>query len=262
MLARFKKAGMRIIPSLLSFEFSGAPDFTTGPHPYTGSHGRADVLRDRVKRKIFLDTMLAELLAASAPFREQIYAWEVINEPIWMVQDISPNSKPSWTARIPEVTPAELKEFLDDALGRIAAAKLPSTVGHRYFEDLTKFPTGSLPQFHYYADPLWHRAASEVSKYESDPGGIAGKGLFRGSPKPFLGEFASGHNGNGGPWPDPGTRESTPARLELLANEGCDLALIWGDVPAADDKDPIRLQDDTRRAIVKYTGGKLPPTRK
>ena len=72
---------------------------------------------------------------------------------------------------------------------------------------------------------------------------------------PFLGEFDSDHDVNGKPWSRDllGGKDTTLNRLELLESEGCELALIWPDLPTAADKDPIRLQADTRSAIVEYT---------
>jgi hypothetical protein len=259
LLTRFKKAGLQIIPSLISFEFSSAQRFSAGPRPNTGASGRADVIGDAPKRKIFFDTMLAELLAASAPFKDQIYAWEVANEPVWMFLDVGPNSYPrSWVPRYPEVTPNDVADFLADGISRINAAGFPSTVGHRYFGDLARLPTGTLPQFHYYADTsLVRRALGGVSIYLSDPAGIHGQNLFNGRPKPFLGEFGTDKNvGLARPWTsDFPSGDSTGKRLALLEKEGCDLAMIWIDLPYSATSDAIKLQPDTLRAIAGFTGG-------
>jgi hypothetical protein len=262
MLARFKKAEMQIIPSLFSFEFSSALRFTPGPRTNIGAAGRGDVIRDPTKQKTFLDTMLNELLQASVPFKDQIYAWEVINEPVWMYLDMGANSFPrNWAPHIPEVTFGELKTFLDDAVQRIDKAGFRSTVGHRYFSDMSALPKGTAPQFHYYADNSIFRWASRGGGYPSDPGKIAGGNLFSGTPKPFLGEFGSDHNsGLTRPWSsDFSSGDTTRARLDLLAKESCELALIWPDRDPIVTGDPIKLQQDTRKGIIAFTGGKLPP---
>jgi hypothetical protein len=262
MLARFKKAELQIIPSLISFEFSSALRFTPGPRTNIGAAGRGDPIRDSTKRTTFLDTMLAELLQASVPFKDQIYAWEIVNEPVWMYLDVGANSFPkSWAPHVPEVTFGELKAFLDDAVQRIDKAGFKSTVGHRYFSDLSALPKGTAPQFHYYADNSTWRWASGALGYRSDPGKIAGSSLFSGTPRPFLGELASDHiTPLARPWSsDFPSGDTTLARLELLAKEGCELALIWPDRDPIATGDPIKLQPNTRKAITDFTGGSLPP---
>jgi hypothetical protein len=65
-------------------------------------------------------------------------------------------------------------------------------------------------------------------------------------------------------------QDTTLNRLNLLQSEGCECALIWPDKgPNAsarsaqnlppDVADPIKLRDRTRKAIVQFTGGILPP---
>lgn len=263
LLARFQKAELQIIPSLISCEFTSAPRFTPGPRANTGAAGRADILRDNGKRTTFLDTMLAELLAASGPYKAQIYAWEVVNEPIWMYLEFGGGSLPHNVHRVREVSEANVRDFLTEAVKRIDAAKFPSTVGHRYFDDLRAMATGTVPQFHYYADnATWRRVIAAMSPYGVDPPQIRGEKLFAGQPKPFLGEFGSDLNvGLARPWArDFATADTTLARLKLLESEGCDLALIWPDVEGEAKKDPLKLAPTTRKAIVDFTGGKLPPS--
>lgn len=271
LLKRFRTAQLQLVPSLISFEFGSNQKTGTGPSPGTGWGGRADVIRDPAKRKTFLDTMLAELLAASAAYRDQIYAWEVVNEPVWLCLDIGALSVPEWSPRQPEVTWSQMTDFLNDATGRINSAGFQSTVGHRYFDDLARFPTGSMPQFHYYGEHHWYA----VGAYKSDPPKIGGGGLFGGR-KPFLGELDSSRNRFGDAWSELGRADSTEERLRLLAREGCDLALVWPDlagaksgrVPAAtikaeqalvDTNDVLKLLSATRSEIVAYTKGTLPP---
>jgi hypothetical protein len=259
LLVRFKNAGMQLIPSLLNFEFGS--EMIAGASPNgTGHGGRADVMRDPVKRKVFLDTMLAELLSASAAFKQQtgsapILAWEVINEPVWLCVGFGPLSNPKWLPRQAELTDSQMTDFLSDAIKRIEAAGFRSTVGHRYFSDLKKYPTGNMPQFHYYAE-------HPFPGY-TDPAQIQGQRLFSGDSKPFLGEFDSARNRFGNPWPELRIDPSTTARLKLLENEGCEIALIWSDLPDNDvtvvKKDIIKLIDVTRMEIAAYTHGVLPP---
>jgi hypothetical protein len=284
LLARFKKAGMYLIPSLINYEFGS--DLKAGPGANgTGYGGRADVIRDPAKRKVFLDTMLAELLAASTSHKDQIYAWEVINEPIWLCRPYGALALNPPFQHTPEVTDDQMTEFLNDAIKRIEDSGFRSTVGHRYFADLGKFPTGGVPQFHYYAENPLHafqayplpapavlrRPAGLRGGYSgyADPPQIRNQRLFSGNPKPILGEFDSARDIHGDPWPDPELRNnshSTVARLSLLESEGCGLAMIFPDLSDKDpankpfiDKDVIKLLNVTSAEIAAFTKGVLPP---
>ena len=92
--------------------------------PGLGAAARADIIRDPVKRKLFLDTMLGTLLEVSKDYPQQIYAWEVANEPFWMSFEYGLNSVPSTKKRRPEVNVAQVQAFLKDATARIEAADL------------------------------------------------------------------------------------------------------------------------------------------
>jgi hypothetical protein len=277
LLKRFAKAEMQILPSLIDYQFgSDAPLDPSCPSPNgTVSSGRADVIRDPDKRKIFLDTVLGNLLAVSSQHREQIFAWEVINEPFWLCRGYGALTSSGWLARRPEVTDEQMHDFLDDATKRIEAAHFSSTVGHRYFDDLDRWPTGSMPQFHYYAERS--SLDSRASGYSNDPGQIRGSGLFSREPKPIVGEFDSSANRFGDPWAkDLGPRDTTLTRLQLLQEQQCDTAVIWYDysdakpcrvaqetldqeLTAVKTSDVIKLLGDTRRYIASFTGGTPPP---
>jgi hypothetical protein len=274
LLKSFATAELQVLPSLISFEFGAA--LRSGPGPNgTGYGGRADAMTDPAKRTTFLDTVLGGLLAVSARYRDQVYAWEVINEPVWLCRGFGPNSVPEWSSRQPELTDQQMSDFLSDAVGRINDAGFQSTVGHRYFDDLSRYPTGTLRQFHDYNEhSFWSTIAPG---YSNDPPRIRGGGLFTGSQKTILGEFDSSHNRFGDPWAkDLDNGDTTLTRLGLLAREGCELALIWPDLGGAkpgrvaestlaaerkaiDASDVIKLLPDTRDGIAKFTGGTAPP---
>jgi hypothetical protein len=278
LLQRFAQTKMQLLPVLISFEFGAA--LKGGPAPNgTFAGGRADALTDPAKRKVFLDTMLGGLLAVSAKYKDQIYAWEVINEPYWLCFAYGPLSSTVWSKREAEVTDQQMADFLTDALQRIAAAGFASTVGHRFFDDLQSFPAGTVPQFHYYAEhSFWATAGSYAGlNTTSDPAQISGSGLFSADPKPIVGEFGSSANRFGDPWAkDLSTNDTTLTRLRLLQSQGCDLALIWGDLGGAqpgkasadaltaergqiDQSDIIKLLPATRADIATFTGGVVPP---
>lgn len=283
LLASFRNAELLIIPSLISFEFTGNSRMRDEKGLAPG--GRADCIKDTGKRQIFLSTVLNTLLNASARYKQQIYAWEIINEPYWCYSPIGPLSKaPSDVmkanpdtlvgfARQPEVDQDEMNIFIGEAIQLINSKGFPSTVGHRFFRDLEErkpldwqtfkppqsylYYAGSKPQFHYYAKPALGFG---------DPYQIKDQGLFNAaaggiSPKPFLGEFDSDLNSFGNPWPELQGNDTTLRRLQLLESQGCELALLWPDkgTPSKDDRpDPIKLASVTRQAVVNFTGGTMP----
>jgi hypothetical protein len=284
LLKAFREAGLQIIPSLISFEFVGNSRSLDEKGLAPG--GRADCIKDAQKRQLFLGTMLNDLLSVSQKYKEQIYAWEVINEPYWCYSPIGPLSNVSadvakanpdslvGLARKPEVTEDEMNTFIGEAIELINGKGLPSTVGHRFFQNLTErskldwqgipppqsflYYGGSRPQFHYYTKPAFGLG---------DPYQIKGSGVFTrradlSDQKPFLGEFDSDLNKFGKPWPELQGKDSTYERLKVIEAEGCELALIWpdqGDPPEGSQPDPIKLAPATRSAIVKFTQGVLPP---
>jgi hypothetical protein len=277
LLKRFKTAEMKIIPSFIDFYFTGNSSSPNTKGLAAG--GRADCIKDSANRGVLINTLLADLLTASVQFKDVIYAWEVINEPIWCISPFGPLSgvgappptpgqELSGLARFPEVSDVEMNTFLDEALQLIENMGFESTVGNRSFNDILNrsngqagtFRTGSRPQFHYYA------------KFFTD-GGIKGARLFsqffKNGRKAFLGEFDSDFNSFGRPWTGDVNPDTTLERLKLLQKEGCELAMLWPDKgpdPAArqaqglppDVADPIKLRDRTRKAIVQFTGGTLP----
>jgi hypothetical protein len=275
LLSQFKGAGLQVIPSLLDFSWGGnsSADPAFGPLGIAPG-GRSDCFKDSGKMDLLLGTLLTELLAVAAAqeYSGVVYAFEVINEPLW-------NIEPSGALglRRPEVTVDQMNQFLYQACTVIEGYGLESTIGHRRYQDIgipasviapVNPPTfrvaGTKPQFHYYAK---HAAGF------GDPSQIAGSGLFPNtSRKPFLGEFDSALNRHGNPWPELAGHDTTAERLRLLEAQGCELALIWPELGGADegklddaergaenrlidDNDPVKLSWPTRLEIASYTGG-------
>src|SRR4029077_9925844 len=136
LLLRFKRAGLQIIPSLVDFTFGSTLKFTVDVVRGIGASGKADVIKDPRKRKVFFDSMLVGLLDVSAKYRDQIYAWEVMNEPVWLcLAAFSPLSPSWWFDRVPEVSFAQMSDFLQEGIARINNYKFASTVGHRFRGD-------------------------------------------------------------------------------------------------------------------------------
>jgi len=91
LLEEFQKvAPIQLLPSLIDFHwlFPGKPAIDSANNPVSGfiKGGRYDVLLNSDKRKKFLDTVLDELLECSVKYKDSIFAWEIINEPEWMMQ--------------------------------------------------------------------------------------------------------------------------------------------------------------------------------
>jgi hypothetical protein len=244
----FRASNMQFIPSLIHHTFFWAGrHFVFGPvkaspdeHDFSYS-GRYDIANDSDKRKIFLETLLDPLLTVSEPYWDVIYAWEVMNEPTYANSILMPESG--------YVTEATLTSFLTEAIDLITKHGLPSTVGHRWFSDLKKYPTGSKPQIHFYATLL-------------DP-------FLPLTPLAFLGEFGSKDQsqGSGGAfdadqskrWPEMLGDDEDPdtflqARLQQLEQLKYELALVWPDlgVPGSNG---LLLSPHKLDQIRKFTSG-------
>lgn len=266
----FRAARMQIIPSFVDFPFAGDAD---EPDPNgLAEGGRADCIRDKAKRTAFLNGMFLDLLVASREFKDVIYAWEVMNEPVWMLFPPIDPKLPMWSKaarnaaagkpmlRWPIVMQQDLHDFLAEAVQLIELNGFASTVGHRFFDDLQRLPTGNRPQYHYYS-----KTKTKFGMSFGDPPNLS---EFKGAPPPFLGEFASDQasSDQNQPWPDlAGKTDSTLERLKLLDSKGCPLCLIWPDLGGRGDCeplytdgpkkcDPIKLHPKTIEQIKKYLG--------
>ena len=270
LLKVFRANKMQIIPSFVDFPMVGdAPD----PDPNgLAFGGRADLIRDKAKRTAFLNGIFLDLLMASRDFKDVIYAWEVMNEPAWMLFPPFDAKLPIWKyaaqnqaagkplLRWPIVMQQDLADFLDEAIELIDLNGFASTVGHRFYGDLARLPTGTRPQYHYYA-----KVVAKAGLNLGDPTTLA---AFDGESPPFLGEFASDQASpeQSQPWPElAGKTDSTLERLKLLESKGCPLCLIWPDLAGRGDCeplyaggsrkcDPIKLHPKTIEQIRKYLG--------
>jgi hypothetical protein len=231
MLQALATEGMRIIPSIIDFGAICSPQFG-------GNTARHEVVDDAGKRKKFLDIVVEPLLTWSKPFRSQILAWEVINEPFWAC--LKRVFGHGFTDR--PVSIQEMTVFINETLQRIHAHEFASTVGHRFRRDFTsvasKMPTGTLRQFHYY--PPLGALAKMLPFTESD------LPPFK-ETNAFVGEFAvAGEGSQGAFWPDldeslqQDARSRAFHRLRMLDAKGYLLALTWSDIPdgAVGSSDP------------------------
>jgi len=243
-LGFFKDAGMQLIPSFIDFPWSAQGGTNN-------CQGRAEVLTNATKRKKFLDETLEKYLTSSKKFPDQIFAWEVINEPAWNVQRISPPLHRTFGT--PDLSDSELTAFLDDAITRIKAAGFESTVGHRFDTDLTKFPTGTKPQFHFYSQDYTY-----LGVQFADPFPIPSAAKT----KAFVGEIGTAPSVHGGLWPECDGADSDPKntifeRLKVIARKGYDVCLLW---PSIKDPggDTLKLTADQKKSIERFTKGRFP----
>ena len=257
MLENFKAQKMQVIPSLVDFPMLALP-----PKLVTSAGGgRLDIAIDDAKRKLFLDTVLEPLLDISAEFKDEIFAWEVMNEPSWLTARFAPPVGNFGTEE-PVMTEAQLTTFLREALDRIerrSEFRNKSTVGHRFVGDLNKFPTGTLPQYHYYG--------KTAPLLGGDPSSIPPRSQAKNA---FIGEFSPEFAANkvylnalnfeqGAPWPDckgSDIKDTVVERLKILTRPQNDyqLALVWPDKGDRAGTDDVKLSDEAKASIRAFTG--------
>jgi hypothetical protein len=233
MLGLFKAHGLKVIPSFIDFYFLAEdyPNWDGKGHAWGGGTGRYDAVNVPEKRAKLL-SLLQALLKACAGFEQQIYAWEVINEPSWNTRAFAPPTRPpppNDSKVFPHpitVRSSVMSEFIGEACKRIEDAGFASTVGHRFYCDLTDFPTGTKPQFHYYAEVYPTADRDDIPSASDAAKAVGGKEVF-------VGEISPGTKGQ--PWPklkgrDAGdTKRRVFERLKHLASNGYKLALLWPD---------------------------------
>lgn len=117
LLAACRAARVRLIPSLLSFEFF-LPILEHRGGPTSGGRG-AFVLGHR--RRAFFDAVLEPLLDVAESYRDALFAFEVMNEPDWPAL--------ASAHREPFVPPRALADFLVDGARRIARRGFVATIG-------------------------------------------------------------------------------------------------------------------------------------
>jgi hypothetical protein len=177
--------------------------------------GRGALLRDAQESARFFERALVPLLDVSRRHASAIYAWELINEPDWIVR---PTGLPRRLDGRGRIDAASMRRFLRMGLSAIADHGFPGTVGFASARalrrwDSVRHPLGlGLNQVHYYPSSALSRLAH--ARF--------------GNGKPcMLGEFAS-HQSAPRPWPDlPSSRQDPSARLALAQASGYQAALLW-----------------------------------
>jgi len=272
MLEVFKAKGMQILPSLIDFgAFYELDAFDLRRRKFVGAgSGRTEIAVSGKKK--FLNTVLKPMVAISKEpaFVNTIFAWEVVNEPRWNLVNVSlirpllPSGRPHTETTGNDLNTPEMADFIQDALQMIQSegdGQFHSTVGHRFLSDLlSPMPTGTKPQFHYYAK----LAPPSISAFFSgDPNPIptfaelARDSRTKGA---FVGEIACAVDV---PWPelnkaDNSVRTAAFERLKLLARKGYELVFVWPDGGGDDAKDELKLSSDAIESVKQFTRGKFP----
>jgi len=178
------------------------------PHGYVKG-GRADVLARPLVSRRFFDNVLAPLLALSQRHAHVIYAWELINEPEWIMRSLPF----ALGFRLPR---RAVCRFMQSGLSMIRDHGFVPTVGFaraRTLRALSKeLPALALNQVHYYPRARLARLSSA---------------RFPNGQPAILGELATRRDVLR-PWPDlPEAGQDIAARLSLARDLGYEAALLW-----------------------------------
>jgi len=219
-----------------------------------GCTDRTDIVKVEAIRNGFFAQIRENLLLPSVPFRNNIYAWEVQNEPAWNVRRVAPST----VAGGKTVDDEEMAVFLKQGVETIEGVKVgdqpafKSTVGHRFISDLDEFPTGGRRQFHFYPFTVLGFSIKEAKLPPFS------------ETNAFIGEIGamSPEVGHGDPWPEldgadeADTRTRVVARLQHVRDKGYPLVFLWPDgvdgkgfQPPLPGPDPVQLSKEAQDGV-------------
>ncbi len=232
------RSGLRLFPSLIDFGWCQEGKPVTGNAGIVKG-GRYECLIDPEKRKVFFDRILDPLLDVSMRYRDSIYAWELINEPEWVVRGF-------WHKGVNRtLTRREMKRFLSEGMERINARRLQegtaafrSSVGFAHWDSIEKWGSEglgiTLPQFHYYAQKNHELPENPRTDLPC-----------------VVGEFATA---KGTAWPDLQSlhkAQSITNRLRCIDDKGYSACFLW----SANAVDPSTLwTEEAHREVLAYSG--------
>ncbi len=237
-----ESAGVQLMPSLLSFEwFMRAKGRSRGRRDLVFGDGMYDQTLAFVAR--FLDATLEPLLSVTARHLDAIFAWDVINEPDWVV-----TGGPSNLAR-KLVSAAEMNLLLASAIERIVQSGACATVGFKQLAPAWLAPQTVrlmqnqasqgryVHQLHHYPTLVTDRKLPPVSaspirpcivgEFPSAQGSRFG-GLLSGSLHPTNWVFGDREARDSERDPHAYLR----GRLSLIQQRGYDGAFVWATPPA------------------------------
>lgn len=212
------KNKIKLLPSLIDFSWCHE-GVSLGNNSGIVKGGRYDIIRDPSKRDALFDRVLDPLLDVSIKHPASIYAWELINEPEWVIRRFRnfriPNGKRMVAFR-------EMQNFISEGVRRINSKRLidgspafPSTVGFAHWESLHRWNAERLGirlhQFHYYAQN--NRPLPQCSNLSRHPC--------------IVGEFATAAQKE---WPDLQSlrRDQTIGnRLSCIEEKGYPACFMW-----------------------------------
>jgi hypothetical protein len=262
MLEVFQRLEMQILPSIIDF---GA----FYPMGAGSGGGRRDILFSQ--QTTFLTGLLEPLVKASIPFRSAVFAWEVVNEPVWNTISAPFFGRPHTNSSGPDCDKQLMGGFILACCTVIERNGFDSTVGHRFLKDLfSPMGTGTKAQYHYYGATSILRFLGGVD----DPNPIPDFSDPR-SKQAFIGEIGTAPGGSknqfgdeepGAPWPecngaDTTRRSAAFERLKVLARHGYKLAFVWPDrsdkEPGIVNDDELKLSSDIKESIKQFTRGRF-----
>jgi len=244
LLRACENAGVKLMPSLTSFEMFHPIDVQ---HAGVCSRGRAALvfgdrkLADPAQLRRFLDVTLSPLLEVSREHPEAIYAWEVMNEPDWVVEGgpVHARIRDGKLSIMPKTVPRQaMCALLEQAVDRIVDAGFLSSIGFkignpRWVPRPLMRKLGRLGDEGRYVHQLHHYPSLyepwPLPRYEQLPVRPCLVGEFPTVQAPLFGLHKMA-------WPEGVTHlrhEQDPerylrARLELIERRGYDGALLWG----------------------------------
>lgn len=206
LLSTCRETGLQLLPSLIDYQWAWPGVIPDGSRNIVKG-GRGLLLTDAARREAFFDNVLDPLLQLSLEYKEVIVAWELINEPEWVV---SPPWYKFWQNDPQRMIPqSRMNEFLQAGVARINQFEngvFKSTIGFAYPRSQTEWRSigATLDQFHYYPSP-------EERLPDLHKGAI-------------IGELATAADFR--PWAEL-TRQTVYARLRLIESRGYSAAWLW-----------------------------------
>ncbi|MGF1466542.1 MAG: hypothetical protein ACFCGT_10440 [Sandaracinaceae bacterium] len=222
LLGACRAAGVRLLPSLVSFELFLPVEVQAGGVRSRGRAGYAVPGRRRAER--FFDRLLEPLLEVSGAFRDAIYAWEVINEPHWAVR-LLPQG---WAGPRGWVRPDAMSAFIRLGVERIAARGFLATVGFIHGELPWLAPATTAALRRLAADGRYVHQMHHYPGLWVPPRPLPPAASLAVAPC-LVGELPTSRHQA---WPDEGLREGDPerylaARLAAARRAGYAGALLW-----------------------------------